>query len=541
MFTRINILNSTRLFAAAWLAISVFADSANAQSELVKQLSNLRTAQPNDYEAIVSEALKNEPAAADISAAIRAGNKIEPTADRAAKLVAGWSQWEATDADGVTRPYQIFIPAGIASGNEITAVIVHLHGAVGRPDFGQGLGTPDATGYAGILWPEVAEAENFLIVSPTGRDECSWWKTNGVSHVDAVIRDIRRMVNFPEDKLFAAGFSDGASGCYYLAMATPDPFAGFIAMNGHPNVASSASEQQIYLPNMAMSSTIAAMTQEDSLYPAKTVLPHITTAMQNGADILTISYPKMNHQPGYFADQSAAFVSFIKSTSYSPRERLNWQASSAELGKVQWLELLEFASPENSVAVSDSNVMSVPGRIQIGIQFDRSSPKLLVQSIESGSSAEAAKLLAGDELIEFDGQPTAGLRELRASLLKKSDGDKFSCKVKRGDSEIELSGQFPPFVAEPVYLRKNVTGLADCQIVSGESPSIIVTSKNVTKMRIWLNSDLSELKSIPVNVNGTIITPTAQQLTTKELLTRFAMNPSAATFRYRYLEFEITN
>ncbi len=85
-------------------------------------------------------------------------------------------------------------------------------------------------------------------------------------------------------------------------------------MNGHPAVASGASDRQVYLSNLINTPLIAAMTQEDSLDPSRKVLPHITAAIASGAPVHVISYPDLNHQPLYFKDQTTTFVNFINTT-----------------------------------------------------------------------------------------------------------------------------------------------------------------------------------------------------------------------------------
>jgi len=363
-----------------------------------------------------------------------------------------------------------------------------------------------------------------------------WWTDNGVLHVDAVIRDVRRTMDFSDDSIFGAGFSDGGSGCYYRAMADPGPFAGFSALNGHPMVAATASNKQIYLPNMAMSTTIAAMTQEDSLYPSKNVMPHILTAIQNGANVLTVSYPKMNHQPSYFADQKMALLSFMKGNKLKTKMRVAWQASSVELGKFQWMEILEFTDSKNAVEVADSNVMSTPGRLQVGIQL--SPTGATVNQVIEGSVAEAAGMKAGDEFLEFDGEAVENSRKLRALIRKKSNGDKFLAKVKRGDKEMELNGKFPPFVSKPVYVRKDPTGVIDCRWTK-DTPSIELKTKNVARLRVWLPAGMGELKKVKMTLNGQQSELEFTKRTAEEILADFAKTASAASIYTAYAEIEV--
>jgi len=410
-----------------------------------------------------------------------------------------------------------------------------MHGAVGKPDFGTGKGSPQATGYAGFIWPKVAQSENFIVVCPVGRDDCAWWKDAGVAHVDAVIRDVRRMVDFPEDSIYAAGFSDGGSGCYYRAMTTPEPFAGFIALNGHPAVASSASKKQIYLPNLAMTATFAGMTHQDSLYPSKTVMPHVVTALQHNANVLAVAYPKMNHQPSYFTDQTPAILTFIKKNKRVRRDSVRWYAAERSTGTVGPLELIEFESKDNAIEVDGTNVMSQPGRMQLGIQFGSGNKVTLV--VDS-SAAASAGLLSGDELIKFNDAEVTSSRSLRGLLSQAKAGDTFQCVVKREGKDVELSGAFPPFVSKPIYSRESPTGYVECSFVNaeGKEPSIALQSKNVTRMRIWLPEGMSALSQLTLNHNGEQKVVPVKQLTGKDLLSKFAVTGSSFDVKEAFVE-----
>jgi len=531
------------LFRTAMLILgSVFllGTTASAQDDLDNKLVQLKSCELGEQNRIVKKILESQPKAETILAALRKGVGVDPNADRQKKLVAGWSAWEATDLKGVKRPYQIYLPKSFTEGKPLTAAIVHMHGAVGKPNFGTGLGSPAATGYAGFLWPKLAEKENWIIISPIGRDECAWWTDNGVMHVNAVLRDVRRSLDIPASSIFASGFSDGGSGCYYRAMVAPDPFAGFIAMNGHPRVASSASGRQIYLPNLAMTSTVAAMTQEDSLYPSKSVLPHIVTALQHGADVLTISYPKANHQPLYFDDQQQTIINFIKKTKRIEPTRIRWFASDPSIGKCSWLDILEVASKSNSTKLNDeAQVMSVPGPVKIGIRFARDG-SLAADDVVKGSVAFKAGFKSGDVLIKFDDRPISTARELRGLLAKKSNGDSFSCKVRRGKDTVSLKGKFPPFESKPVYQRENPTAIVECEIRNDSSPQVVVETVNAIRVRIWLPEEMAGLDQLDVAINGK---PTTKlpvvQLNAQQLLKRYAKSADEFDLRRSYVDIKI--
>ncbi len=153
-----------------------------------EQPGQLIAAEPNEDDSIITAIVSQTESVAELSSGI-ASVKVKINEQRKTRLIAGWSEWEATDDSDATRPDQVYVPQTVVDGAAPTAVVVHMHGAVGRETFGRGAGTPGAVGYGSMLWADIAESESFVIVCPQGRTECAWWTDNGVAHVDAVLRD----------------------------------------------------------------------------------------------------------------------------------------------------------------------------------------------------------------------------------------------------------------------------------------------------------------------------------------------------------------
>ena len=513
-----------------------------AGDTVARHLGRLKAAEPDAYDDRIQSVLAASDQVEDLLKQIRKGMTPQPDDERKGRLKAGWTEWEATDAQGTTRPYQLYLPPSVLAGKSPSAVVVHIHGAVARPDFGRGPGNAAAVGYAGFLWPKLAKEHDLVIVCPAGRADCTWWTDNGVAHIQAVLRDVKRSLSIPDQSIFAAGFSDGGSGCYYLSMASPDPFAGFIAMNGHPAVAATASGKQLYLRNMAVTPLIAAMTQEDSLYPSRTVLPHVTSAIAEGAPITVISYPNVNHQPLYFNDQTTTIVNFLKNTKRNDQpDRIRWLTADTGIGTVRWAEILELGATERDApALEAINLMTTPGRLTLGIQLARSSTEVL--EVVEASPAAGAGMQAGDVIVELDGTAVTDTRSLRRALQQQTHGNPFTCVVKRDGQEATLQGTFPTFVAEPLYRRDNETAHIDCRLSSDATPQIRLSSRHVKRLRIWLPDGLGDHEEIELAYGpaGNLATRslTVQRLSASELLARFAKHPDVA-IRASYVDVEL--
>jgi len=276
------------------------------------------------------------------------------------------------------------------------------------------------------------------------------------------------------------------------------------------------------------------MTQEDSLYPSRSVLPFITKAITEGAPIYTISYPFANHQPLYFDDQTETVIQFMKKMKRNAyRQRLRWLMTDNVVGKVGWAEVLEFgASANESEPLAEINVMTTPGRVSLGVELETDNK---VKRVADDSLAAEIGIKPGDKIVEFDGVALNGSRQLGMAIRKKTYGDDFTCAVARGDEQVDFSSKFPEFTSRPVFSRKLPTSFFDCEL-DEEGPMIRLQSRNVKRLRISLPDSISA-KTIELKRGDSKSQVKVQQFTAKELLSRFAESPNSK-LRTAYVDIE---
>jgi hypothetical protein len=404
-----------------------------------------------------------------------------------------------------------------------------MHGGVSRPDYVR------AEGEIGTMWIESADETPFIVAVPLARKDCTWWSEAGVGHVRAVIRETKRRAAVDDDAIVGTGFSDGGSGCYHLAMVAPDPFAAFLPMNGHPGVSAFASGKQVYLRNMQRTPQFVAMTQDDQLYPATSVMPHLDLAMKAGASIRLVSYESGGHRPVYFADQQTAFVRFLTDTPRDPHpQEIDWWC--AEPCRVAWIEILELgAAAGDAEALPDPNVMSTPGRVRLGFNVDRAheGPGVLVASVIEDTTAKKIGLLAGDVLVRLDETAVGTLQDLIAALGKKQYGQPVKVVVRREQKEVTLAGRIPPFQARPSYARKNPTARLSLR---AEGNRIEITSRHVRRFRLHLTPSLFEAGPVEVIVNGRQAESVIEPAPLPDLLRRYAAGADSGRVFTRVLQ-----
>jgi len=485
-----------------------------AEEALDAALLKLRTAPRAETDATIEALLASKPDRAAVLT--RLGKPFGVAAGKA-----GWIQLEATDEKGVTRPFELYVPESIVGKVEPVPLVVALHGGVSRPEF---VDTPGQRS-AAALWVASADTEGFVIACPAGRADCVWWTEAGAAHVRAVIRETKRRAPIDDDAVFGTGFSDGGSGCYYLAMAEPVPFAGFLPMNGHPAVASRASGKPLYIGNLRTLPNFVAMTQDDGLYPAVSILPHLQAAMQAGARMHIVSYPRGGHRPVYFDEQRAAFERLVTDTPRDPHPReFSWKCADPAQGRVAWAEVLAIGvSEQDPAATPDINVMSVPGRVRIGISVDQkfSGEGVRVTAVSRGMLAEQLKLQVGDVVVSMDGKGIGGLGDLRVALAKKKFGDDVALVVKRGEESVAGKGRFPAFKSEPIYLRDKPTAEFALQ---SEGNRVVVRCRNVRRFRLRLPPVLFGDGEFALAVNGARVEPRMRVLSLEDILRDYAQN-----------------
>ncbi|HZQ32012.1 MAG TPA: PHB depolymerase family esterase [Mycobacterium sp.] len=130
---------------------------------------------------------------------------------------------------GVTRTYELHVPAGVAHP---TGLVVNLHGSGGT-----GAGQEALTHY-----DAVADAHGFVVVYPDGVER-SWADGRGASPADrrgvddvgfltTLVASLVREYGIDPGHVFAVGFSNGAFMVDRLACERPDVFAAIAPVSG---------------------------------------------------------------------------------------------------------------------------------------------------------------------------------------------------------------------------------------------------------------------------------------------------------------------
>ena len=411
----------------------------------------------------------------------------------------GWLSLKNKCIDGVSRPFHLYIPENYTPEKKYM-MLFDLHGGISRP----AVISEEMLTNRHQFWGALAMEKELILAIPTGQKNAEWWSNTGAQNVLSIIDYVKRNYNLNENKVFCSGFSDGGSGCFYMAMTQSTPFAGFIALNGHPAVAQMGG-RQIQLPNLANKHMYVVNTSNDQLYPAARIKPIIELMKKAGAKIEFKVYDGYGHSPQYLfeKDEFALIYNWMqKTTRKALPKKLIWETSDAKFGRLHWLNVLKIKDIKNNVKFEDFNIKIKPSRVIVGVLIEQEyfGIGVKIKEVQEKTLAEKMKLKAGDIIIGIDGKDCDSVDDLRLFLSKKTFGDEIKIKVLRGEDALEFEGKFPEVKETALFRRTEKFGSIKAEI---KENTIDVKVKHIEKFELFISHKQFDLKKpIIVMVNG---------------------------------------
>jgi acetyl esterase/lipase len=196
-------------------------------------------------------------------------------------------------------------------------LIIYLHGGTGSTLSTKGEKAWD------MLRP-MADTFNLFLASPSANRYTPWWSPAGIGRILQTLRYMTLHYPINPDKVFLAGVSDGATGCYAAANSIPSPFAGFIAVSGYggmlpavgiPLVPSNIMQRPIYNINAG----------KDRIYDINRVNKFLDWLEQQGARVQRKEYPEELHGFDYRDREFGTIAHYIRTWSRpTDKSQLNW-------------------------------------------------------------------------------------------------------------------------------------------------------------------------------------------------------------------------
>jgi hypothetical protein len=420
-------------------------EPATADPALQQGVEALLAAADDDaVKAAVADLFELAPAPADVEALLARGRAY------AAEAPTGWLERKNLCTDGVERNVLLYVPEDYTPEKRYR-LVVDMHGGVSRP----AMLSYTELEQMKFFWGEHAQEHGYLLAIPTGQTGAEWWTAVGARNVLDVIQGVKRDYNVDENLVVATGFSDGASGSYYLALTHPTPFAAFIPLNGHLAV-TQAGGLQTHLLNLLNKPLYAVNTENDSLYPSASVKPLVEALRELDADLVWRDIPDFTHNPMYLPQERPAIWTWLQQKRRDPHPKtVRWQGTSDAPHRVHWLDVTDVRDVANDADFPDPNPPLSHGRVLLGVSVDQAfeGPGVKIDTVSEDSPAAEAGLEEGDVIVAIDDVEIVGLRELRAALGGKSFGDAFTLRFRRGEEVQTVEGSFPEATPAPAFRR----------------------------------------------------------------------------------------
>lgn len=312
----------------------------------------------------------------ELYAALEAGPTYKPGVPRGRIL-------ESHRIDGLDHPYLLLVPQGYDSERRYP-VRVYLHGGVARRDLPAD----------GAWWrdPERLASEDHIAVFPASWGESMWWQESQLASLAGVLARLKVTYNIDENRVHVVGVSDGGTGAWYLAFRDPTPWAGFVAMIGHPAVLASprvAADGQMHVVNLRNRSFLAFNGETDRLYPAASVRPYMDLFRDADVAVEFVEMAGQGHTVSWWPEQAGRIERFVASTRRNPLPlRVSWETEDVVgFNRDHWLVIDELGGADGD-AILPNIERRLPGASNLLIGFPQLAPSGRIEATASGNEIE---------------------------------------------------------------------------------------------------------------------------------------------------------
>jgi len=488
-----HISSVLRPVAAFLLLALTFCSAAAGWEEDLDAL--LEAGEGADIEAMIDNVVRGAPEWQDVSE--RIGSMAFPVSMGAGETVLR----STVCIDTVERPWVISTPPDYDPAIS-TPLLVVLHGGVGSAEV-----SDDPLSYvAENEIGDMAAANGWVAIFPFGQAGATWWDEVGMANIRNLVRTTKRELNIDDDRVWMAGFSDGASAGFAHAMLRPSDYAAFVALNGHMGVASLDGDLPVYAPNMAATPIFVTTTFDDQLYPSSRMRSTIEMARHAGADILYREFPGTHSFEGV-VDELPAIARFLERHPRDPLPtRIVWEAGDVGFGECRWFAIDRVTLGEPAAWHVDHNTSLLDDRVTIGFQpdYDFEGAGIRVGVLSDGDyPARAIGLLAGDVIVKADEARMDSLPDLNDWKGTVERGDPFEMTIMRDGEEAVLSGELPEPAGYLIFKRDVPSAAAQA---SYSANRLLVSTSRVGSFRFLIHPDMVALdQPLIIAVNGEVV------------------------------------
>ncbi|MCU0610030.1 MAG: dienelactone hydrolase family protein [Chitinispirillaceae bacterium] len=186
-------------------------------------------------------------------------------------------------------------------------LVIYLHGGIGseRNDKGDS---------AFMMLIALADTFDLFLASPSANRYVPWWSPAGLGRILQTLRFMTLHYAIDPDRIFLAGVSDGATGCYAVANTIPGPFAGFFAVSGFGGMLP-AMGMPLHAANLKRRPIYNVNAGKDRIYPVEQVQQFVAFLQDQGVPVISKIYPDEMHGFDYREKETGTLADFIRTWS----------------------------------------------------------------------------------------------------------------------------------------------------------------------------------------------------------------------------------
>ncbi|NLL11777.1 MAG: hypothetical protein GX267_00075 [Fibrobacter sp.] len=201
--------------------------------------------------------------------------------------------------------------------DSVYPLIIYLHGGTGTT-----VNTKGARAFE-MLSP-LADSMQLFLASPSASASARWWSPNGMSRILQTLRFMTLHYPIDSSKVFLAGVSDGATGCWAAANAIYAPFAGFFAISGYGGLLPMTG-MELFPENLMQRPIYNVNAGNDRLYPLEIINRFLEYMANSGVQVISKIYPDQDHGFDYRDQEFGTLCNFIRTWSRPAYNSINFR------------------------------------------------------------------------------------------------------------------------------------------------------------------------------------------------------------------------
>jgi acetyl esterase/lipase len=232
---------------------------------------------------------------------------------------AGQFRTVLADTSGIS--YTIGYQTPLKVRNDTTyPCVIYLHG-------GTGTTLSDKGDSAYKMLAMLADSMDLFLVSPSANRYAFWWSASGLSRILQTLRYMTLHYPINPDKVFLAGVSDGATGCWAAANTIAAPFAGFIAISGFGGMLPQLG-MEMHPENLMQRPIYNVNAGNDRIYPIAAVNMFLDRMERAGVGVKRTVYQDEEHGFDYRLKEAGTLCTLVRAWSIPRSGGVCWSSAA---------------------------------------------------------------------------------------------------------------------------------------------------------------------------------------------------------------------